>query len=220
MTEKQLSIWKWTGRVLVLLAGLLGIVAAADYMPTMVKQYSALAVALLGFAARWVEQQLPAVKGPKVPPAMILLIMAGCLMASAGCKGPYDAAWRTLDSVQKAQALTAKQLASTVKAKHAACLKAHGTKTPEYATCIKKHRDALRTWRKIVRPVVNDSVAITVAAIQVAERAKDDNVNWIVLLRPAVCGLARAVKQWAQWFGDQGAAVLGAIKMIEGATCE
>jgi len=148
----------------------------------------------------------------------VLAIVGVCLvwLGLSGCPG---AGWRALDATQKARAITAKQLATAVKTKHAACLKTHGAQTAEYAECIKTHRDALRTWRRVVRPAVNSSVAITAAALQIYDKAGGDKPDWIALIKPAVCALSRGVKSWSVWFGDKGAAALSALKMIEGVTC-
>jgi hypothetical protein len=224
LTERQQTIWKWAGRIMILLAGLGGIIAAADYMPAMVKNYAALAVALLGFAARWAEQQLPPVKGPKGPPVAILLILAGCLIAMgmAGCPKPYDAAWRTVDAVQKTRDLTAQQLASAANAKHTECKKAHGAKTPGFADCVKKHRDALDHWRKIARPATNSAIQVTATSLQIAERveANKPKIDWISLLKPAACALFRVARSWGHYWPDKGKTVLNMMSLLEGVTCE
>ncbi len=157
----------------------------------------------------------------KVSTTAVLLGALG-LMASAGCKGPYDAAWRTLDSVQKARDLTAQQLAAAARAKHQECLKAHGAKTAEFASCIKKHRESLDYWRQIARPATNSAIQVTATALQIAEQAGDGEkkLDWITLLKPAACALMRVAKTWGHFYPDEGKAVLGALQSLEGVTCE
>lgn len=155
---------------------------------------------------------------------VVLMAMVGaCLILAAfapGCKGPYDAAWRTLDSVQKAKSLTAQQLAAAAETKRKDCIKQHGAKTDGYATCIKAHREALKQWRQNVRPSVNTAVQITATALQIAEKVKAaPKVDWLTLLKPSVCALMRAAKSWGHYFADKGAAVLGALGSFEGLVC-
>ena len=149
--------------------------------------------------------------------------IAACLILAAfgtGCKGPYDGAWRTLDSVQKAKHLTAQQLAQFADAKHKGCVATHGAKSAGYADCIKATREMLRTWQNVVRPAVNSAVNITATAVQIAERAKQDpKLNWLALLKPAICSLLRGAKSWGHYYADKGAAVLGALRAFEGVVC-
>lgn len=143
------------------------------------------------------------------------LIAFALITASTGCKG---AGWKALDATQNARDLTAKQLASAVATKHADCKKAHGVKNEAFAACIKKHRAALDSWIKIARPVINDSIAITAAALQIADKV-GKNANWIELIKPAVCALSRSVKAFGHYFADKAAGVLSALSLIEGVTC-
>lgn len=148
----------------------------------------------------------------------ILLILA--LLLAVGCKGPYDVAWRTLDSVQKARDLTAQQLAAAARAKHQECLTNHKAKTREFAACISKHREALDHWRQIARPATNSAIQVTATALQIAEKSKADKLDWIVLLKPAVCALMRVARAWGHYYPDQGKAILGALQALEGVTCD
>lgn len=150
---------------------------------------------------------------------LTLLAMVGaCLILafSTGCKG---AGWRALDATQNARDMTAKQLASVVSAKHASCKAAHGVKNAEFAACIQKHRKALEDWRRIARPVINDSIAITAAGLQIADRV-GKKANWVELVKPAVCAISRSIKAFGHWFPDKAAGVLSALGLVEGVTCE
>ncbi len=133
----------------------------------------------------------------------ILLYLGGC--------NPYAAAWRTMDGVIKARDLTAQQLAAVAKVKHQDCVKEHGAKTQGFADCINGTRKMLGTWQKQVRPAINSSLQITAASVQIAERVKDKKMDWIGLLRPAACGLFRAVKSWGHYLPDKGQTVLKSI---------
>lgn len=143
-------------------------------------------------------------------------LIAMALITTAGCKG---AGWRALDATQNARDLTAKQLASVVAAKHASCKAAHGVKNAEFADCIKKHRKALEDWRRIARPVINDSIAITAAGLQIADKV-GKKANWVELVKPAVCAISRSIKAFGHWFPDSAAGVLSALSMVEGVTCD
>lgn len=146
------------------------------------------------------------------------LILSGTLMI--GCKGPYDAAWRTLDAVQKAQSLTAQQLAQAAEVKRKECIKAHGAKTSGYAKCIDIHRKALKSWQDAARPSINTAVQVTATAVQIAEKVDaDKKVDWIQLLAPAVCSLGRALKSFGHLFSDGAKTVLGLLAPLEGVTC-
>lgn len=218
MTNRQINAWTWAARLLTLLSLLAGVLAAADYLPQWVQRYAALAVALSGAAVGWIRGFLPAVKS-RVLPVAVLLAVSAALMLSA-CPKPYDAAWRTLDSIQKARDLTAQQLAAAGGAKHKDCLKDHGPKTQAFAECIQAHRKALEQWQKNARPAINSSIQVTVTALQIAERTKAEKMDWISLLRPAACALFRVAKAWGHYWPDKGKAVLNVMSLLEGVTCE
>lgn len=228
MTEKQQNIWKWIGRVLILLAGLGGIIAAADQVPAAIKQYAALAVALLGFGARWVEQQLPAVTKPggKVGP-MALVILALALMLSAGCPlKPYDIAVRSVRGMQQARDLTGSQVATYLRSEHARCKAAHGAKTKAFADCIKPALEVQDKWAQLVRPVVDTTAQAGLAALQtqaVVEKCKaEKNCASVIfaLIKPGGCAILRGLRAFGHLLADKGAAVLAALKPWEGVTCE
>lgn len=153
--------------------------------------------------------------------AVLAIVGACCIWASvAGCKGPYDAAWRSLDGIQKARDLTAQQLANAADKQHKACLAKHKSRTAEFSACVRKHRLALARWQTIVRPAINSSIQITATAIDIAERVKGEvKISWLELIKPAACGLLGAAKAWGHWFADKGAALLAALTFAEGMVC-
>ena len=65
MTEKSKALWTWLARVVLLLATLLGIVAAAQQLPVEVRDYAALGTALISAAGAWIYSFLPAKAQPK-----------------------------------------------------------------------------------------------------------------------------------------------------------
>jgi hypothetical protein len=155
--------------------------------------------------------------------AITILAMVAAVLILAwvpGCKGPYDAAWRTLDGVQKARDLTAQQLAAHGTAQHKACLAKHAKGSPEFAVCIKPARDILRQWQTNVRPAVNSAIQITATAVDIAERVKaDPKINWLDLVKPAACALLGAARAWGHYYADRAAAVLAALKFAEALAC-
>jgi hypothetical protein len=192
------------------------------YMATVGKAPPLWAVLLnagLGYLALYLRGGVPK---PKLPPgtaAGVIALLAIGLMASA-CS-PYSAAWRTLDGVQQARNLTAQQLARVARVKHADCLKAHTRKTPEFGDCMRAHDQALKHWRTIARPAINSAIQITATSLHIAERLRPDKQpDWLALLKPAACALMRVAKAWGHWYPDKGAAILGALTMVEAVTCE
>lgn len=222
MSETTMKRFRWASRILGLLGLLGGILAAADQVPASVHQYAALATALLLGASRWCEQQLPPTKSTTANAtgaSTMIIVLAILAVAAMSCRGPYHAAWATMRSVVEARDQTAHELATSAKIKHADCLKAHGENTPEYATCIKAHREALRQWRQHVRPAVNSALHVASASVQIAERAKDKTLNWIALVRPAVCALLATARQWGHLYPEKGKRILGALSGLEAVAC-
>jgi len=156
--------------------------------------------------------------GGGAPAAVLLVLVVG---VSTGCRGPYDAAWRTLDGVIRARDATAAALATHAKAERERCLKAHGPKTEAGAACIKPTREALHQWRTVARPAVNTALQVTAASLQIAERAKADKPpDWMALLRPGACALLRAARAWGHWYPDEGKPILTALGAAAEVTCE
>jgi hypothetical protein len=100
------------------------------------------------------------------------------------------------------------------------CVATHGARTAAFAACYRAHREALQLWRSKIRPAINTALLAAVAAIRPAEKAKA-KVGWVQLLKPAVCALARAVRQWGHLLGEKWkGGVMAGIKLAEGVTCE
>ncbi len=217
MTEKQITYWTWTARILALLGLIAGVLAAADRLPEWLQTYAVLGVAIMGVCNGWIRGFLPAIKSRVLP--VVLLIVALALMLSAGCKAGIE--WRTLDAVQHARALTAQQLAAVGHTKHRACLATHGAQTDGYRVCIEPTRAMLRHWQREARPAIIAAVQITASSLQIAEKVKaEKDVKWLELLKPALCALARVVKLFKAYLPDGGASINGVLAMAEGVTCK
>ena len=218
MTDARINQWRWTARILALLGLLAGVLAAASKLPDAVQSYAALAVSILGVGHYWIIGFLPVVKRAVLP--VLLLLLAFGLVLSAGCN-PYSVAWRTLDGVQQARALTAQQLASVARTKHEACLHTHGKATDGYRVCIEPTRAMLRHWQREARSAIVSAVQITASSLQIAERVKADKaVNWIKLITPAICALSRVVKLYAVYLPDGGDSIRSVVALAEGVSCE
>lgn len=148
-----------------------------------------------------------------------VLLMLLLIHGSIGCN-PYAAGWRACAAVQDAGNRTDDALAAAYLAKSAKCVKEHGSKTQAYAACIAPYRKVLTVWVSLVRPAVSTALRAAVASLQIAERVKGGETNWLVLLKPGVCALARAVGEWAHLMGKAAAQVRGYLGLVEGVTCE
>ena len=150
--------------------------------------------------------------------AAVMVLALGLLAVSATSCRPYDAAWRTTAAVQGAGNLTDRAIAVAATDARAKCKKVPET----YAACMKGSKAvmALDYWRQIARPSINAALIATVASLQIAERIKDKKLDWIGILRPAVCALARVVEQFGELLGPQKSAVLGVTALAKGVTCD
>ena len=123
----------------------------------------------------------------------LLLGLAIVTLCCQSCR-PYEAAWRTTAGVRAAAEATDKAMTEVVAEKHRACTAAHGQHNPAYRACIKGHREAMEKWILYARPAINSALALTVASLQIAERVKAKALDWIGLLRPAICALGRCMR--------------------------
>lgn len=151
------------------------------------------------------------VKGGAVSLLLLFLLTAGC--------NPNAAAWRTLDGVQRARAMTAQQLAMAGTARHKDCVDKHGTGTDGYKVCIEPTAKMLRHWQRDARPAIIAAVQVTASSLQIAEHVGGKDVGWIKLLSPGLCALSRVVKLYKHYLPDGGASIAGVVGMVEGVTC-
>jgi hypothetical protein len=149
------------------------------------------------------------------PGAAALLALA---LVAVGACSPYRVAWQSTAAVVQAQGVAAHALATWARAEHARCLAAHGAQSDAYAACVRLPREALRQWQDHARPAIRSAVAATVAALEIAERAKV-KADWMTYLRPGACALLRVCRAWAHLWPDRGQAVLGALGWLEPVAC-
>lgn len=149
-----------------------------------------------------------------------LAIALGIMIAllSISCRGPYDAAWRTMDGVILARDSTAASLAAWGRAELVRC---KARPEAERAACLKPASDALAAWRSTARPAINSALHVAAASVEIAERAKGPaKIDWMALLRPAICALLRTTKAWGHYYPDAGKSVLAYLGAFEGVICE
>jgi hypothetical protein len=226
MTETQQSRWRWAGRILIGLAGVAGILAAANQVPMMIKEWAALAVALLGFAARWCEQQLPAARGPAGPAGgpgvgttgVILLIVLLAIAATA-CTSPYAAAKRSTWALMRATQTAGDGLGGLVQEAHRECLAKNGQGTEAYKACMRPWRGRLQAWHGYGRPAARTSVATLYGSVRLAEAAKAKPPDVIALLKTGGCALLSGVREWGHLLPDKASGVLQLLAGLDPAIC-
>lgn len=229
MTDKQQSRWRWAGRILIFMAGVAGILAAANQVPTAIKEWAALAVALLGFAARWCEQQLPAARGPAAPAApaagsgagvaALLLLVFLLAIAVAACASPYAAAKRSTWSLMKATQTAGHGLATLARDADAKCSQQHPGGSEAYRTCTALWLKRLDAWRDYGRPAARSSVAGLYGAVRVSEVAKARPPDIAAGFKAGGCALLRGVREWGHMLPDRGAGVLKLLAGLDPAVC-
>lgn len=144
----------------------------------------------------------------------LLLALVVVALIHSACAG---AEWRATLAVREASTMTDRTLADVCRAKWETC---KGKPAVERDACFKAHGDALDSWRKIGRPAIDSALIITVAALQIAERAKAKKPDWIALLKPAACALARGLAAWGHLLPPATlAAIKGPLDLVSGFTC-
>lgn len=153
--------------------------------------------------------------------AAVGIMVLGLGVLSTGCS-PYAAAWRTTGAVQSAGNLTDRAIAAAARPELGKCNARHGAKTKAAEACLYATTPgkALKQWVTIARPAVNSALIATVTSLQVAERAKNKKLDWLAILRPAGCALAKIVEQFGHLLGPQRSAILVAVGVVKGVSCE
>ncbi len=152
----------------------------------------------------------------------IIIILA--LLLTASCN-PYAAAWRTTGAVREAGTLVDKAIAEAAYAAQKRCVSKHGKDTGPYVDCVKGSGEwkALNQWRDKARPAINSALVATVTALTIAEHAKDKKFSWqlfLEIVKPAACGIARAVEQWKGFFGSKAQAIMIGVQAVKGLVCK
>jgi hypothetical protein len=155
---------------------------------------------------------------------LLSAVAAVMILAWSSCSATA-AATRAVRGLQQARDLTAKQLAAMVRTRHLACLEKHGTRTPEYAACVKESRGWLVLWQDAIRPAADTSAAVGVAALQtealVRKCKAEKNCLKVILamMKPGACALARALKAFGHKLPDKGAGIASAVSVLGVVSC-
>ena len=232
MTPQTISRFKWASRILMLVSGALAIVAASDSVPSAVAQYTSLAVAVLAFAARWAEQQIPARKEGAAPPAAMLLVLA--MLPAAGCPS-LAPGYSALGLARAAGDQAGILIATTCRSKrdsaqlvYTRCSGACRASTDEsgcMASCAKvRHEamdgchEALKVWVLYTKPGLNAGLASAFAALDAA-RASRDHKPWLEIVRPAICGVMSAVLALKDVLGSKAQKLVAPLQGLKGIVC-
>jgi hypothetical protein len=158
--------------------------------------------------------------------AALLALIAGLmiLFSQVGCN-PYKAAWGTTAAVASARNATDDGIAKAFDARVEQCVKDSGGDCKEKCQqCVKGSREyaAILAWRTFVRPSVNAAIQTTVTAISIAEKvdSQTNKLDWIALLKDAVCGVSKVILEFSEVFPDKAKVALGYLGMVKGVTCK
>lgn len=157
---------------------------------------------------------------PKAPIGAALL--AGLLLAgSAGCKGPYHAAWTTLDGLIEARNETTKGFKASLSKRRAECKTKHQVKTQEYGECIGDYLKGSKAWASIAMPALDSGFLLIKTSLQIAEKAeREKKVDWIGMLKPMACTAWQVLKLWGHLLPDKGQTFLLAIEPLGKGVCD
>ena len=219
MTTRQKFFW-WTTRLALLLSALCGIVAATEWVGE-VSRWFALGAALFGGLATWADTHLPSASlfaGLRKTTLPVVVLLATTTLV--GCPKPYQAAWNTTYQVREVGQLAENLIAKKASMEHKKCLQAYGGRTDAYAECIAPYHEGLIFWKQIVEPTLNAALIGTVAAIQIAERAGDNKMDWKKELQPGACALIRMATEYENLLMEKARDVLQYLKAAEAWICD
>jgi hypothetical protein len=235
MTDRQISIYQAIHRFAGLLMLLFGAVAALGWLSTVtvfgdvvVTQVSAGVGTLFGVLSRWAALQVPSARKQGPPTGgltVALVVLAVCLMLSAGCTN-LSTGYRALTVAVKVTNEGGRALASVCKTKRLACVERLGTEDKvALRECLGDCLPALKHWVQIVKPAVSSGVVVTFAALEASrdkracKASAPDCKDWIARLRPWGCVLVRGVTLWRDLLGDAAAGFLNLLGSVEGLVC-
>ncbi len=230
MDPKSQRRWRLASQVLIGLAGVAGILVAADQIPQIIKQWSGLAVALLGFAARWCEQQLPAARGPAAapgtsspppaPPAATTVLLLGLLVLSAGaCSSPYATAKRSTWTLMRATQTAGHGLAGLARDADAVCSQKHPSGSEAYKACTAPWLKRLDMWTDYIRPAGRSAVAGLYGSVRVSEAARKPAPDITAAFKAGGCAVLRGVREWGHLLEDAASGVLKLLAGLNPAAC-
>lgn len=150
---------------------------------------------------------------------LVAAFIAGVLLASCN---PLATAWRSTAGVRSAATITDKAVANAHKLKRDTCDTAHGKGNLGYSDCItsSKQHEMLKAWHKYAKPTINASLTLTVTSLTLAENSKD-KVDWLAMLKPAFCAIAKSVSQYGHMFPpSQQAQIKATLALVKGFTCD
>lgn len=147
----------------------------------------------------------------------LAVITASALLCSCKATMSPDTGYRALLIVRDVGDAASKALGEYGAAKHAAC---QAAPTPSYKECIASTKKILETWTTAIKPAVNSALKLARAALETARQAKKTDMSWLNKIKPAVCGLVQAVKEWKEFLGESKLkAILGPLDTVEGLVC-
>ena len=216
---------QWAGLAVCLISGVLAYLHTWGDMGDAFVLWSGRGAMILVIVSNVLGLSIPGVKA-KLAGAGMALFVTVALMFSAGCGlGPRGVAAHTIRALQQARDLTAKQLAAAAAAKHVECKAAHGVRNQAFADCVRDHRQALDRWRQLVRPVVDSSAGVAVAAmdteaiVKKCKARKNCAAVVLALLQPGACAIMRGLRAFGHYLSDKGTAVLTVLKAFEVLSC-
>jgi len=126
---------------------------------------------------------------------IILILLAGLFLA---CGGNLQNGYRTTLLVGNTRDSISKALAGFCKQRHEKCIQDKA----EYKKCIAECKEALRFWTEKILPIINASIKITSGVLESATEKKQKKINWIKVLKPAICGVFGALDHLKIFMGD------------------
>lgn len=132
----------------------------------------------------------------RLAPWLLAGLLVYVALAPGSACSPYAAAWRTTAAVRNAGTLAANALATAALAKHDACTKSAAGDKAKYRACAGEHYRAAKAFRTYAVPAINTAVTVAVTSILLAERSKKQGLDWLAILKPATCALAKAVQEF------------------------
>lgn len=172
---------------------------------------------LLGSFAAALKTGLARPGGPKPPspPAVAVLVLA---VMATGC-GSLSAGYRTVIVVRKAAEQTDQTLSAACNTKRQECAAKFHLATSAGQACTKSCRAALTRWRRYVRPALHTALDATYASLETARAAGRSRADWLAMLTPGVCALAKAARTWWRIAGPRLRIILAPVMALEGLSC-